>query len=565
MIGDRSRRFKFRAALAAAFALVLAGTAEGGERLALVIGNAQYENTSPLANPVSDAKIIGAALTRAGFEVSELHDLGQRDMKRAVRDFADKVAAAGPDTAALFYYAGHGLQVDGVNYLIPTDAAIERESDVGIEAIGLTDVLSSIEFAGAGVNIVILDACNDNPLKRSFRSSSRGLARVDAPTGSIVAYATAPGQTAADGTGANSPYSAALAATLTTPGLPIEQVFKQVRVNVKAATGDKQVPWESSSLTSDFFFVEGVAPEPPAPVANLSPVPAAPVAPTPATPAPNDQLAEADYLAAVSADTIEAYRAFLEKYPTSRRAAQAQQIIGVKVEADAWRRAEESGSKGAYQQYLAAFPEGQHKAAAEQQIALLDTPTEPEPETPRTVPPPAESCGPAGPYRVVGIPGNDILSVRAGPGRDASEVGTIPPGGSGIAVGNCVVVQGYRQPWCEVRYQCLSGWAYARYLVDSSDVPPGTAVASAAPTARGPETFRVTGVESWDYLNLRAGPGTNYQIVIGIPPNGSGVTVGGCRDVQGYRNRWCEASWQGYQGWTSSCCLVGERSGRRLD
>jgi uncharacterized caspase-like protein/uncharacterized protein YraI len=549
---------RYVAAPLLAIAIAVAGwvfPATAEPRFALVIGNSNYTTTSPLANPANDAKLVAGALETAGFDVSALTDLDQRDMRRAVRDFAAKVAAGGDGAVALFYYAGHGLQVDGTNYLVPVDAGIERESDVAIEALGLPDILSSIEQAGAAVNIVILDACRDNPLKRSFRSTARGLARVDAPTGSIVAYATAPGETAADGSGTNSPYSAALAAGLSTPGLPIEQLFKQVRIKVKAETGDKQVPWESSSLTSDFFFVRGDAP-----IAPVTPPPVADT-PTPQKPAANDQLAEADYLAAVATDTVEAYRGFLEKYPASPRAGQVRSVLTVKVEDDAWRRAVDAGSAAAYRQYLAAFPDGGHVAAAETNIAALEAP--PPPDTGgRTLS--GDNCGPSGDYRVTGIPANDSLSIRATPDRNATEVGVIPPDGGGIAVGGCRTVQGYKFPWCEVTWRCARGWAYSRYLIDSSGSQPGDDYASTAVPA-GPESYRIVGIESWDVLNMRSGPGTNYPIVVPIPPDGTGVSVFRCRAVQGYRTKWCKTSWQGYEGWASACCLVGERTGRRLD
>jgi uncharacterized caspase-like protein/uncharacterized protein YraI len=545
--------------LAAVAALVLSALAAFAEpRLALVIGNSTYANTSPLANPANDAKLMAAALEQSGFEVLSFIDLDQRGMKRAVRDFADKVAAAGPGTVALFYYAGHGLRIEGENFLVPVDADVEKESDVAIETLAVSDALSAIEQAQAAINIVVLDACRDNPLKRGFRSGSRGLARVDAPTGSIVAFSTAPGETAADGTSANSPYSAALAAALVTPGVPIEQVFKQVRIKVKAATGGKQVPWESSSLTDDFYFVKGDGGTPtPGPIATPQPQPQT-------GPAVDDQLAETDYLAAISEDTVEAYRGFLAKYPSSARAGQVRQVLAAKVEDNAWQRAEGAGTAGAYRQYLAAFPDGAHAAAAEAQIAALTT--APEPFTPApTVP--TDNCGPEGPYRVVGIAGNDILSIRDAPNRSGNEVGQIPPDAAGIAVGRCVAVQGYKDPWCEVSYQCQRGWSYARYLVDASGRTPGGAFASTdpAPVPRSGESYRVVDVAGNDFLNMRSGPGTNYPVVVPIPPSASGVSVQACRTVQGYRTKWCEASWQGYTGWASACCLIGERTGRRVD
>ncbi len=553
--------------LAGLAVLVLATAAAlAGPRFALVIGNSTYRHAGSLTNPANDAVLIADALGKAGFDVMKFTDLDQRGMKRAVRDFADKVAKGGEGAVALVYYAGHGLQVDGVNYLVPVDANIERESDVAIEAIGLPDVLNAVAFARAAINIVVLDACRDNPLKRSFRSTARGLARVDAPTGSIVAYATAPGQTAADGNGADSPYSLALAQTLAEPGLPIEQVFKQVRVRVVDETGGKQVPWESSSLTDDFFFVPGSGGDAPATPVALAPhapepvaTPAAPAAPQPSL----DQFAETDYLTAVATDTLDAYRGFLTQHPTGPRADQIRRVLAVKVETEAWKRASGAATAGAYRQYLAAFPKGAHAASAETEIAALEA--APAPTVPAPAKPPVgqAACGaPHGTYRVTGIAANDTLSVRAEPNRNGAQVGEIPPGGTGIAVGNCTDVKGYRLPWCEVRFECVQGWVYSRYIVDGNGASGNDNQAS---SASGRESYRVTAVANWDVLNMRSGPGTNYSIVVPIPPDGSGIYVSSCRSVSGYRTKWCQASWQGYSGWASACCLISERSGRPAD
>ena len=133
----------------------------------------------------------------------------------------------------------------------------------------------------------------------------------------------------------------------------------------------------------------------------------------------------------------------------------------------------------------------------------------------------------------------------------------MPPDGEGIGVGQCVEVSGYRSLWCEVRYQCVSGWSYARYLTEGSG--------GGGSGASADESFRVVGVASNDVLNIRSGPGTQFPIVAEIPPNGGDVAVYSCRQVAGYSNAWCEVSWQGVDGWASSCCLVGEASGRRPD
>lgn len=240
----------------AAVALIMLGTClstvQAETRLALVIGNGAYTHAGRLPNPSGDARLMSGALRQLGFKVTELIDADAAGMKRAMLDFGRTLRAS--DAVGLFYYAGHGLQVNGYNYLVPVNANVADETEVGIETVSLTELLSTMERPKSGVNIVILDACRNNPFARSFRSGQQGLARVDAPTGSFVAYATAPGSVAADGSGGNSPYTQALAAAVRSPGQPIEQVFKEVRRSVIAASGGRQVPWDSSSLTGDFYF-----------------------------------------------------------------------------------------------------------------------------------------------------------------------------------------------------------------------------------------------------------------------------------------------------------------------
>jgi hypothetical protein len=228
-------------------------TAASEARLALVIGNSAYP-TAPLANPVHDARLMASTLKTLGFTVVEAFDADQKTLKRVLQDFGERLERSGRDTVGLFYYAGHGIQVSGTNYLIPVDAAIVRESDVEIEAVSTQAVLATLDYARNRLNLIIMDACRNNPYARSFRSAARGLARMDAPNGSLIAYATAPGAVAADGRGTNSPYTEALTRAMQAPGVPIEQVFKNARRAVMAETQNQQVPWESSSLTSDFSF-----------------------------------------------------------------------------------------------------------------------------------------------------------------------------------------------------------------------------------------------------------------------------------------------------------------------
>jgi formylglycine-generating enzyme required for sulfatase activity len=216
-----------------------------------VIGNAHYE-VSPLRNPVNDATDMAAALQRLGFEVILLRDAKLRAIEDAVETFSQKLRSGG---VGLFYFAGHGVQVAGENFLIPIGARINREQDVRYEAVQVGRILGGMEDAGNDVNIVVLDACRDNPFARSFRSGGgRGLAVPPAVRGSFIAYATSPGKTAADGTGRNGIYTQHLLQHITTPGLKVEDVFKKVRLGVEDSTQRQQTPWETTSLRGDFYF-----------------------------------------------------------------------------------------------------------------------------------------------------------------------------------------------------------------------------------------------------------------------------------------------------------------------
>jgi len=225
------------------------------KRVALVIGNGTYPNVGELPNPPNDAKLMSETLRALDFDVIERVNVGQKDMKRAIKLFGTKLEAAGKDAVGLFYFAGHGVQVRGINYLIPVNVDIEDEADVDIEAVSARAIQEQMRYAGNRLNVIVMDACRNNPFKRSFRSASRGLARMDATKGTLIAYATSPGDVAADGSGENSPYTEALSKALLTPGLTVERIFKEVRNSVVAATNNRQIPWEASSLTGgDFYF-----------------------------------------------------------------------------------------------------------------------------------------------------------------------------------------------------------------------------------------------------------------------------------------------------------------------
>ena len=219
-------------------------------RTALIIGNSAYQ-TAPLKNPINDAEDITATLKKVGFTVILKKNADQRSMEDIIRYFGKQLRRGG---IGLFYFAGHGMQVDGRNYLIPIGAKIESESDVKYEAVDAGRILGKMKDAENQLNIVILDACRNNPFSRNFRSSERGLARMNAPKGSFISYATAPGEVAADGQERNGIFTKYLMKHMLVPNLPIEQVLKRVRIDVANETNGRQIPWESSSLMGDFYF-----------------------------------------------------------------------------------------------------------------------------------------------------------------------------------------------------------------------------------------------------------------------------------------------------------------------
>jgi pyruvate/2-oxoglutarate dehydrogenase complex dihydrolipoamide acyltransferase (E2) component len=223
------------------------------QRVALVIGNAAYKD-APLTNPVNDARAIVLALQESGFSVIARENIDQRAMLAVLREFGDRLRGGG---TGLFYYAGHGMQIKGRNYLIPVGANIDREDEVAYSAVDAQAVLDKMEAAGNVANIMILDACRNNPFTRSMRSGQAGLAQMDAPVGTLLAYATSPGAVASDGGGANGLYTQHLLTAIRQPGSKVEDVFKQVRANVRRDSQGKQVPWESTSLEGDFYFKGG--------------------------------------------------------------------------------------------------------------------------------------------------------------------------------------------------------------------------------------------------------------------------------------------------------------------
>ncbi|MBV8918782.1 caspase family protein [Bradyrhizobium sp.] len=379
------------AALALAAFAATSDAARAENRLALVIGQSAYRAVTALPNPANDANAISKLLTDAGFDVTLAADLTQKDMNEKVGDFAAKIATRGPDTVALLFYAGHGLQVDGENYLVPVDVDPKRETDIPLQAVRLNDVLNTLNAVPSRMRLLLLDACRNNPFPAISPTAGHGLALVDTKSGApgtFLSYSTAPGAVAEDGDGADSPYTTALLAAAREPNLPIEEAFKRVRVAVNKATEGRQTPWESSSLTEDFRFVAGAAAAAPA-AANAGPMPAAtrrsvedwqrdlkgkPIA------LANETI--------VADGTVEACEAFVTLYTDPPFSPQARQWLDLHRRMVAWKDAVLLNTAASYRAFLAKYPDSDLTPTAQRLVERLRNRPSPLPvvAAPATVP-----------------------------------------------------------------------------------------------------------------------------------------------------------------------------------
>jgi caspase domain-containing protein len=342
-------------------AAVLLGThsASAESRLALVIGQSAYRSVPALPNPANDAKAVTQLLTDSGFEVSTAADLSQGQMREAVSEFAGKVAAKGADTVALVFYAGHGLQIDGENFLVPIDIDPKREADIPIQAVRLNDILNTLTSVPSKMRILMLDACRNNPFPE-LKTAGGGLAIVDAKVGApgtFLSFSTSPGAVAEDGSGSNSPYTNALLAAGKEQNIPIEETFKRVRLAVNKVTDGRQTPWDSSSLTEDFRFSG----------ASLAgPKPAA---------APKKSVAEwtrdlkgkpveAANELIVADGTDEAYEAFAGLFPQTALGRLARDWLVRHRRMVAWNDAVLINTASGYRSFLAQFPDSDLSATA---------------------------------------------------------------------------------------------------------------------------------------------------------------------------------------------------------
>jgi uncharacterized caspase-like protein len=330
-------------------------------RLALVIGQSAYRSVPALPNPANDARAVTQLLTDSGFEVTSASDLSQSQMRDKVSEFAGKVAAKGVDTVALVFYAGHGLQIDGENFLVPVDVDPKREADIPIQAVRLNDILNTLTSVPTRMRIVLLDSCRNNPFPE-LKSAGHGLAIVDAKVGApgtFLSFSTSPGAEAEDGNGADSPYTTALLAAAKQPG-PIEETFKRVRLAVNKATEGRQTPWDSSSLTEDFRF-SGAAAGDPAAAPKLA---ATKRSVAEWTRDLRGKPVEAANELIVADGTDEAYEAFVGLYPQIPFGLQARDWLDRHRRMVAWNNAVLINTAAGYRAFLAQYPDSDLSATA---------------------------------------------------------------------------------------------------------------------------------------------------------------------------------------------------------
>lgn len=329
--------------------------AQADTRIALVVGNSDYRHVTQLSNPLNDAKLIGKTLADLGFKLvgnGPQLNLNKAQFDQAVQDFGNEIQGA---DVALFYYAGHGMQVRGSNYLVPVSANPTREVDVDFQMLDVNLVLRAMEYARARLNLVILDACRNNPFGgRGLRATTSGLAQMQAPEGTLISFATQPGNVAQDGIDGNSPFSKALAQTIRTPGLDIFRAFNEVGLVVAKATGGEQQPWVSlSPIKGDFYF------------AGL--------------PEPNPMVEQARlYEAAAHVDTKEAWDSFLSLYKSGyfadlARAERSKIIAAQKAKAEAEAEARAKADAEVRAKAQAVEREKQEAAAKAARDAALKT------------------------------------------------------------------------------------------------------------------------------------------------------------------------------------------------
>lgn len=460
------------------------------KKVALILGNGAYVNVPILTNPQNDASAIESMLKSAGFNtIVRADNYGVTKLRRTLNDFSDLVQDA--DVAVIFY-AGHGIEVNGTNYLIPVDAALKRDVDVEDEAVSLERVSRTLGQAKL-LRLVILDACRDNPfvqsmkrsvLSRSVRSGHGEIDERSLPANTLIAYAQRAGETAADGVAGthNSPYTVALLKHLVTPGLDVELALRRVRDDVLKATKNRQEPFKYGSLGG----------------AEIPLVPGSVTLDDQRQRELERQKLEAEKRVNDAESRVQAAVAAAEAAKAQRAEAERMAALNAQRATDADERAE-LARKGALQ----------------------------------LVPPPKPRCEtPVGsPFRVVGVESNDVLNMRLGPTANSAPVYAIPFDGKGVYKRTCTTSGG--ATWCEVAYDCRVGWVNTRFL--EPDSAPGS---------------RVVGVDTNDKLWVRPVPGDLSSKVAGLEPDTIGIEKLTCQRVG--TAQWCQIRYGSIVGWVNA-------------
>jgi uncharacterized caspase-like protein len=362
-----------RAGVLAVLTLVLPTVAQAQDlekRVALVIGNGAYQ-AGPLSTPANDAGLIAQTLQAAGFDVVGARDLDTTTLRSSFREFLDKVGTSGSDTVAVVYFAGHAVQFEGENYLVPVDARFARDSDVPIEAFRLSDLTRPLATMPLKARIVILDAARANNFAKGPQPLAGGLALVQPDDGMLIAFNSAPGTIGPDSIAAYGAYATALSEMIKEGGLTLNDVFERVRLRVNEVTGGSEIPWNASRIQAPFVFFERTNTAPQAQADNLAEIGSKPIA----------QLDARDaYLAALARDSFRGYQDFLAAYPDDPLAKRVRAILAARREAATWRESANIDTPEGYWSYLRRYPRGPHAREAQRRLnhfaAALEPPAD---------------------------------------------------------------------------------------------------------------------------------------------------------------------------------------------
>ena len=327
-------------------------------RIALVIGNSAYPGGA-LATAANDAGLVAQTLQAAGFDVSGARDLDATTLRSSFREFVEKASAAGPDTVALVYFAGYGLQFEGENYLVPVDARLNRDSDVPLEAIRVNDLVKPLSSLTLKARIIVLDAGRTNKFASSGQPLAGGLALMQPDAGTLIAFNAAPGTVGPEATGAYGAFATALAEMIKAGGLPLDELFERVRLRVNEVTKGAELTWEVSRVQVPFLFFERVATPPASEQDRFVDLRAKPIRGFSASDA---------YLASLARDTLHGYEDFLAVYSNDPLAKRVRAIIAARREATTWRESVLADSPDAYWSYLGRYPHGPHAFDAQRRL-----------------------------------------------------------------------------------------------------------------------------------------------------------------------------------------------------